>query len=459
MKEFMKSYKYIIGLLAFVAVVSSCKKEDEDVFSQDATTRVEQTKSQLVQTLVSSEKGWVFNYYPNPKKYGAFTFLIQFKDNGVCDMRGDLFFESDGVTTSSYSTNASQGVVLNFDTYGLLTKLADPSLFLTGSGWEGENEFIYLRTSANQDTVYYKGKKYGFETFMYRNTQDWDTFFNGVNGMIKNFSTGNSALFFRELNYGGLGDTQVTFTGYNLAKRTLTAYYKAENADTLIYQTAKLIITDKGVEFAEPLVIKGHSFQNFPFNGEKFICSDEGGKGATFLNVNKPTFNFGDVTKKMLRGIFEDDNYVEQVDRYRLTSLPYDLQVKADALSSEIPDFQLYAIYPQKESLGTSYYFFAFGTDGTYLVPYIGAKLTLKKSTDRLDEVEFTIPRSGKISIVWAGEGSVYEQPSEEYSNRFIEFYKELFGNQSYIIIPSSDYKMFEFGNENSANYFGITIL
>ena len=63
----MKTHKYLlIGVVAISSLtLSSCLKDQEDVFDGNASERMQTYLSEAQKTLMSAENGWALDYYPD----------------------------------------------------------------------------------------------------------------------------------------------------------------------------------------------------------------------------------------------------------------------------------------------------------------------------------------------------------------------------------------------------------
>lgn len=80
-----KMRKYGWGMVMPVVwaacVLGSCKNEVDDVFDQDATSRIEAAITECDNMLQSSEYGWRFDY--TPANSAMVNFVMRFKDGRV----------------------------------------------------------------------------------------------------------------------------------------------------------------------------------------------------------------------------------------------------------------------------------------------------------------------------------------------------------------------------------------
>lgn len=133
-------------LLAFAA----CNNDFESEFGLSPDERANEAVQEFKEALTSSEYGWLTHYYPNPTKLGSYTYLLKFNETGSVSMNWEIYDYQD---EAEYSVKMLDKPVLVFDTYSKFSKMTDPELGEPGKGFGGENEFGFVRRSANGDTL------------------------------------------------------------------------------------------------------------------------------------------------------------------------------------------------------------------------------------------------------------------------------------------------------------------
>lgn len=162
----MKTSIQVIGatLLGVSLALAGCSRTEPDVFDKPASQRVLEGVSQVDQILTSATNGWGATY----KTSRGFKTDLQFKF--LPDHKVTIWsdFSADPIT-STYKYTASRGVVLSFDTYGMMSMLSDPTILYDGRGsaeerqkkmgesFGGDLEFEVL--SATADSVVMRGMK------------------------------------------------------------------------------------------------------------------------------------------------------------------------------------------------------------------------------------------------------------------------------------------------------------
>lgn len=162
----MKTSIQVIGatLLGVSLALAGCSRTEPDVFDKPASQRVLEGVSRVDQILTSATNGWGATY----KTSRGFKTDLQFKF--LPDHKVTIWsdFSADPIT-STYKYTASRGVVLSFDTYGMMSMLSDPTILYDGRGsaeerqkkmgesFGGDLEFEVL--SATADSVVMRGMK------------------------------------------------------------------------------------------------------------------------------------------------------------------------------------------------------------------------------------------------------------------------------------------------------------
>jgi len=157
-------------------VITSCQKDtSEDLFGKTPSERIETAAAELRKELVAPANGWRLTYFSNNTKFGGFSFLMKFNENGRVEMNSDA--GTNTVTTSNYEIKVGEGALLSFTSKNHIHLLADaysPS-DLRGKGFEGEYEFIYYGKEGNK--LKFKTQRKNNEQFIYfepATPADWE---------------------------------------------------------------------------------------------------------------------------------------------------------------------------------------------------------------------------------------------------------------------------------------------
>ena len=166
---------FIYLLLALPLLLTSCLKDQEDLFTDSASARSAKYLSNVERVLTSAEYGWVLNYFPDREQsYGGYAYTMQFDEENV-----KVCFElADDVTqsiTSTYSLTNEGGPVLAFDTYNDYMHYFATPTGSSGAGgyqaYDGDFIFIVMNISEDENTITLKGNRSGNVMYMHKLTQ------------------------------------------------------------------------------------------------------------------------------------------------------------------------------------------------------------------------------------------------------------------------------------------------
>ncbi len=323
--------KIIIYIMGLWLAMSACSVENDYIFDDISTARLNQYIDECDQVLLSSEHGWKMVYYPDTVFYGGYTFLMKFSDEKGkrVEMTSDLL---DSVTVSSYSYNASLGPVLNFDTYSLLHLLADPNPRAFGGnvGLGYNAEFEFLISKVEQDKILLLGKKDKRATQLVRATaQDWEDI-EAQRKVIADFNTflpvEKTQPFYHYLRVGN--DTAFCFYSPKLRMAYLT-YVEGGKTVALNMPTSS---TTRGIRFDRPVIFAGKSISELAFDAatRKMSVLDEGINAECFWAANVKDsclLDFPDAVK-MVQEYSEAFSLIER--GYNLMNGTMDLDYRTD---------------------------------------------------------------------------------------------------------------------------------
>ncbi|MBQ7420056.1 MAG: DUF4302 domain-containing protein [Prevotella sp.] len=262
----MKIFKYL--LLAGVAmIVASCVKDEEDLFSESAAQRINTAVEDYTKLLESSEKGWVMNFYPaHDGEMGGVVYTARFSD-GTVALRCQETPGEDEVK-SLYQVKGEQEILLTFDTYTeIFHQYSEPINSTYPTGYESDYEFTFKGVSADQDTIFLKGKRYSqpLELIRLHDEEPADyisqiaTMYNQIAMLPHPIAVINDT----ETIDISLADGVFYFAEYVDAPTD----WDAENKD-FVEHYIPFITTLKGLKMQEPVTIAGETFQECVYNSE-----------------------------------------------------------------------------------------------------------------------------------------------------------------------------------------------
>ncbi len=471
----MKRLVYILPLVATLFLTVACSEEDY----RDPSTIVGNYMNEYHELLVNSEQGWRFDYYPNDVEYGAFTFFMKFREDGRVEMLTDenfyyLFDEERGeykVQESDYTIQNSQGPVLTFATYSLLTKLADPELFNTGSGWQGDNEFVLMNHSADGDTIFLKSVRAQKRCFIVRNTDDWDSYYERVNKVVRDFEQASVPnTYFRDIVIEG--QEPAVMTGFNMTTRMAVIYQYVDGK--MEADSCHFLFTPEGVQLRRPVKVGETLVRSFDYDAAagKFHIN---GNPSSFIQVaenGRPKMSFA-VRDKVLLGSYQveqDGVMVEETDLYFIDTNPATSDDEWVTLYESLSSYLYMVLIPD---VNGNYFVDLYDqiNDATGQSNVVLARCGFSHQWSFTADDEIVFRGASTNSMYFLGTDSEtgdYEQNTplaQLYSSKVREPYtnylKSLFGASSRdrincVVVPSPDEQYFYFVNKADGTYLRI---
>lgn len=314
--------------------------DNDPIFKETSDVRVAKQMTECDRTLKSAAAGWKMSYYPNEEKFGSFNLFFRFRENNQVTMGTDYNIDWQ---ESTYSLNAGEGVVLNFDTYGSLHELADPGIGVLGKGYEGDFEMLVQKITPN--TIYCKGRKHGKAMNLIRaEEQDWEDLKSYARNTML-LMPGSGEPFFRNLYVGEKG---VATLIYNNQTRFMNVNYY--NDGVYINKELPVIVTSEGFRLGEAMIIDGKPVQKFAYNktSKTFVTSESELDGEIrFSDTSTVVF------PKMWER-FRNENFA-----YNLTNLSGSIMPTYMACRQAFPQFGGVQVYWNLSNVGD---FFALGS-------------------------------------------------------------------------------------------------
>lgn len=383
---------FLVTLLALsTTLLQSCLKDQEDIFEESPSERMQATLDDAKKTLMSSENGWAFDYYPDADiAYGGFVYTVKFDDKLAtvgCELAPGEF------ETSLYKLTNDNGPVLSFDSYNTLMHFFATPSSSNYHGYDGDFEFMI--TDITDDLVTLLGKRTGNTMYLRRLTEDAASYLTSTAEMADNMflttvkGTAGSTPVECEIDLDarymeftwGEGEDK---TSGNYYVPTATGMYfinpvKIDNVtvSSLTYDVANLTYTGVGTEGGN-VTLTGTLPANYSmfeeFEGNYTITYNPGGQGETTLDVTLVADKANN--RYMIQGI--NDNY-EVVAKYVKSKGALEInsqQVAVEAATGRLIWFCAWAINPETGSGSITW-----ATDaGMYIV----------KNPEKEGEYEFT---------------------------------------------------------------------
>lgn len=299
MKKFLNIS--LLSLVAFSALtLGSCKNEVDEIFDEDAVSRLEKAQKDYYQILTDKGGKWQMEYYANSDEPG-YIYLMTFKTDGSVTISGKnewigrVMGESLNVSTygsevSLWDVITDNGPVLSFNSYNRFFHLfASPEDIPstdteapdeTGYGHEGDYEFDLMRYSG--DTLYVTGKKYGIDMIMTRVDAGVDdaVYMNEVDSMKTLFFNSRIPQVYINLPNG------IRWIVKDGASSILKMFREGDD-EISTSEYHNVIITHDGLSFMNPITLDGYVIKNFIRQADgSLLCRDDNETTMTADNLS-----------------------------------------------------------------------------------------------------------------------------------------------------------------------------
>ena len=249
MKSIMK--KTIFTLTIGIATLLTACDDDDDVFSQSATERLNSRLSATAELLTTAEYGWALDYYPDDNiSYGGIAYTVSF-DGLNATVRSEI---EEGEATSLYTLKSDDGAILSFDSYNsLMHYFATPS----SSEYQGKGgDFEFLIDSIGTDVIKLHGKRNGNTVWMHKLTQPADEYLNSV---------ANIENIFR---IASLYDGSQRIASISVDDRR--AFLSDDDEDGVPF-----VFTNKGIRFYRAISIKSEDVSELQYNDNTLTLTND----------------------------------------------------------------------------------------------------------------------------------------------------------------------------------------
>ena len=252
----MKKNNIILFLLMTLPtlLLTSCLKDQEDLFEDSASARTVKYLEESKKVLMSSESGWVLNYYPDREQsYGGYAYTLKFTDETAV-VGTEIADDITETIESTYVLKNEDGPVIMFDTYNdYMHFFATPHGSSGAGGYEaydGDFIFLILNISEDQNTITLKGTRSGNIMYMHRLTEPGVDYLAQVLNVEENMPTNYKFTIDGEEVAVTLSNGRVKFSSETIDKETAYVY------------------TNDGVEFYEPVAIGDEEMTGIMYVGE-----------------------------------------------------------------------------------------------------------------------------------------------------------------------------------------------
>lgn len=163
-------------VLLGASLMQSCLKDQEDVFGESPSLRMQAMLDNAKETLMSSQYGWAFDYYPDSYiQYSGYAYTVKFDAThatvGSEVMPGEF-------STSLYCLTDDSGQVLSFDSYNALMHYFATPDSDNPHAYDGDFEFIIMNVT--DDLITLRGKRTGNNMYMHRLDRSAESYLDDV---------------------------------------------------------------------------------------------------------------------------------------------------------------------------------------------------------------------------------------------------------------------------------------
>ena len=243
-------YSFLLLLATMPLFLTSCLHDQEDVFDESASTRMQTYLSNAKSTLTSAEHGWAFDYYPDRKlSRGGVAYGVQFSDTAATVT---CVLAPGEKETSYYRMTTDDGPVLSFDSYNtLMHYFATPSSSQY-QAYDGDFEFVI--DSVGSDCIKVHGKRSLNTMYLRKLDKSIEQYTTDAKAMMDNFILSGAT--------GIIGGTEVT-ASIDVDSQWFTFDWSDSSSVSTAY-----IPTDKGVRFYEPVTIAGKTITELAYDAK-----------------------------------------------------------------------------------------------------------------------------------------------------------------------------------------------
>lgn len=263
----MKLNKSILVAAAVMLSLTSCLKDQADVFDVPSSQRLQDYLENTRALLQQPENGWVLSYYPG-SAYATCYMGVQFTSQQVT-----AYSQSDPETAviSSYKLATDDGAVLSFDTYNSVLHYYATSDASHYQARGGDFEFDIMNVTEERITL--RGKRSRNLCYLDRmpNSEEIPAFLERMNAAEEELNI----VAFSGVITGGLVEGFL-----DGGTHTLTIGHKGAESNEMT--AARYMVVPGGIHINEPFTFQGVTFQDFTYDDAAGTFS---GSGLTFKKV------------------------------------------------------------------------------------------------------------------------------------------------------------------------------
>lgn len=275
-----KKHIFIMALMAMPLLLTSCLKDQDDLFSDSASARTEKFISNARRVLTSATEGWVLNYYPDrDQSYGGYVYTLKFSNDSVT-VRSEIGESPADSVVTLYTMSNESGPVITFDTYNrLMHHFATPTGSSGAGGYEaydGDFMLAIQNISEDENTITLRGTRSGNIMYMHRLETGGEQFLTALK------SVSDSVTYKKYLMLMEEGDTVTA----RYVDGVFTFSYN-ENGQPA-EQSVGAIHTLEGISFYKPVDIRGHQLTGMRYVEQAGAYPATGDTSLEFIHIVDP---------------------------------------------------------------------------------------------------------------------------------------------------------------------------
>ncbi len=332
----IKALKKIWFWSLLLVLISCSSDNNDDVFDEAPSTRIDQRITELQNLLLASPDGYRAIYFTKNDEYGGFTFYMKFNNDGTVEMTSDVDSET-AITSSKYEVSMGTTTELVFSTRNHIHKVSDSNIpGLIGSGYEGNSNFIYIK-SEGENIIFMEPRNEATIVFEPVNAGDWADVNTSLARRSSLIPTATSSVFQGLTIQDDSGNTTIYNLNYDSLRLFINATNQTEEGAVTEISYGIAYTTD-GFIASPPIEINGTSYENFVFDDTSMTyIATVGGNTATIGFIDTPPFITNDVLD--IGVDFTTFLYRPSLGANPLTSLGFDAII--DQVNTELTPFGL----------------------------------------------------------------------------------------------------------------------
>lgn len=229
-------------------MLQSCLKDQEDIFEESPSLRMQEMLDKTKTTLMKAPNGWVFDYFPDSRQqYGVFAYTVKFDDKEAsvgAEVKPGEF------STSLYKLTDDSGPVLSFDTYNdLMHYFATPDSE-NPRAMDGDFEFVIMEVTDTLITL--RGKRTGNDMYMRPLPYEASRYLEEVSAMAND-------IFLPDLT-GSVDGTEVTGK-VNADGRYMELSWAEGKSERAYY-----VPVPEGIRFVTPMEVNGSRINELAYS-------------------------------------------------------------------------------------------------------------------------------------------------------------------------------------------------